>query len=100
MKTPTGGDTLLSQLLYRFRTVSEMKTTSPRGACLLTHNLWEIASFCVYISITEYCKKKCQRRWLTCGDMSQMTCLDKTDTRGGVGRHIGRGRFEGRSLRR
>jgi hypothetical protein len=37
----------LPQLLYRFRAVSETNNTSPLGACLLPHNLWEIATFCV-----------------------------------------------------
>jgi hypothetical protein len=51
MKTPTDEDTLISQLLYRFRALSETKHISPLVAYLITHNLWEIASFCVYTPI-------------------------------------------------
>ena len=37
----------LSQLLYRLRALSETENPSPLGAYLVTHNLWEIATFCV-----------------------------------------------------
>jgi hypothetical protein len=43
----------LSQLLYRFRAVSETKSIPPFGTCLLTHNLWEIASFYVFTPIAK-----------------------------------------------
>ena len=58
MKTPTDGDTLIWQLLYRLRAWSETKNTYPLGACLITNNLWEIASFCGYTTIAGYDKKK------------------------------------------
>jgi hypothetical protein len=53
MKTPTDEDTLISQLLYRLRALSETEHISPLVACRITHNLWEIASFHVSTTIAE-----------------------------------------------
>jgi hypothetical protein len=53
-----GLTSLVSQLLYRLRAVAETENPYPRGACLPTHNLWEIAAFCTYFATAEYCKKQ------------------------------------------